>query len=101
MLLNADQCAATYADFADGALEAQTNLWRECQDESTLSFDVTMPQGGYSWQSPDALLRGTYVSPANRETDEIFDIHRLYISGALAGTEQLVIENAGGPDTGY
>jgi len=97
MILNADQCAAVYVPFANGTLEAQSNLWQQCKDESTLSHTTTMPQGGYSWQSPNALLRGTYV---NRETGNLFDIHRIYLSGALAGTEQLVVENAGGPDTG-
>jgi len=97
MILNADQCAAVYVPFANGTLEAQSDRWLECRDESTLSHTTTMPQGGYSWQSPNALLRGTYV---NRETGNLFDIHRIYLSGALAGTEQLVVENAGGPDTG-
>ena len=56
-----------------------------------------MPGGGYSWQSPEALLKNTFQG---MET-ELFDIHRIYVSGALAGTEQLVIENARNPDTGY
>jgi hypothetical protein len=97
MLLNADQCAAVYAPYANGTLEAPSNLWQECKDESTLSYDGTAPGGGYSWQSPEALLKNTYHG---RETG-LFDIHRIYVSGALAGTEQLVLENAVNPDTGY
>jgi len=84
MLLNADQCAAVYAPYANGTLEAPSNLWQQCKDESTLSYDGTMPGGPYSWQSPEALLRGTFQG---RET-ELFDVHRIYLSGALAGTVQ-------------
>jgi hypothetical protein len=97
MLLNADQCAAIYAPYASGILEAPFDRWQECKDESTLSYTGTMPGGPYSWQSPDTLLRGTFQG---LET-ELFDIHRIYLSGALAGTEQLVIENASNPDSGY
>jgi len=96
MLLNADQCADVYAPYANGTLVAQSNLWHDCKDQSTLSYNVTMPEGGLSWQSPEAFLRGTYQS----EKTWLFDIHRIYLSGALAGTEQLMIENARGPDTG-
>lgn len=97
MLLNADQCAAVYAPYANGTLEAPSNRWQECKDESTLSYNGTIPGGGYSWQSPEALLKNTFQG---WET-ELNDIHRIYVSGALAGTEQLVIENAKNPDTRY
>jgi len=104
MFLDADLCAAVHAPYANGTLEAPSNLWQECKDASTLSYNVTMPpynvtmpHGGFSLQSPDAMLRGTFQG---RET-ELFDIHRIYLSGALAGTEQIIIENARNPDTGY
>ena len=95
MILNADQCAAVYAPYVNGTLEAPSNLWQECKDKSTLSYNGSLPGGGWTWQSPEALLKLAY------QGDGVFNIHRFYVSGALAGTEQLVIENAINPDAGY
>jgi hypothetical protein len=61
-------------------------------DNSTF-FTGTLPGQGDSWQSPEALLKSSYQNPT-------FDIHRVYVSGALAGTEQLVIEAARFADSG-
>jgi hypothetical protein len=95
-ILDADQCATVYAPHASGMLAAPSDLWQECKDESTF-YTGTRPSGGYSWQSPDAMLKDSY----QRRDTSIFDIHRVYFSGGLAGTEQLVIESASGADTGY
>ncbi len=95
-ILNADQCAADYAPYADGSSEAPFDLWRGCLDGNTF-FAAFNGSGGDSWQTPDALL----ASRQNRSFDPLRnDLYRLYVAGPLAGTEQLLFENAGGADTG-
>ncbi|VUX55296.1 protein of unknown function [uncultured Woeseiaceae bacterium] len=95
-ILDADQCAADYAPLADGTLEAPVDLWRGCLETSTF-FAAFNRGGGDSWQTPDALITSTQ----NRSVDPLVDdLYRRYVAGPLAGTEQLLIENAGGADTG-
>ena len=91
-ILNADQCASDFAPYAGGNLEGLPDLWQGCVDNSTF-FTGNLPGRGTSWQSPEALLKSSFQDP---ETD----IHRVYVTGALAGTEQLMIETARSGDTG-
>jgi len=99
MFLNADQCADLFAPNASGLLDAPTDLWESCKDESTFNFYTwDLPHGAYHWESPEALLMDSYQQ---RIRPGLFDIRRIYVSGALAGTVQLVLEHAEGADTGY
>ncbi|MEE8306348.1 MAG: hypothetical protein V3R81_03725 [Gammaproteobacteria bacterium] len=90
-ILDADQCAADYAPYASGTSEAPIDLWQGCLD-TNMFFPPSSPAAS-SWQTPEALLR-------NSSRDHDHDLYRSYVTGALAGTEQLVIETAGGADTG-
>jgi len=92
-ILDADQCAADHAPYADGNLEGPPDLWQGCVDNSTF-FAGSLPGQGDSWQSPEALLKSSFQDPT-------YDIHRVYVTGALAGTEQLLIENARFADSGF
>ncbi len=95
-ILNADQCAANFAPYADGTSEAPFDLWRGCL-EGTTFFAAFNGSGGSSWQTPDALL----ASRQNRSFDPLrVDLYRLYVAGPLAGTEQLLFEKAVAADTG-
>ena len=91
-ILDADRCVADYAPYADGTSEAVSDLWQGCEDNATF-FTGNLPGSAYSWHSPEALLKSSNQDPG-------FDIHRIYVSGGLAGTEQLMIENARFGDTG-
>ena len=91
-ILNADQCAADLAPYADGNLEGPPDFWQGCIDNAQL-LTGSFPGRGDSWQSPEALLKSSVQDPT-------FDIHRVYVTGALAGTEQLMIETARFGDTG-
>ncbi len=96
-ILNADQCAADFAPYADGTSEAPFDLWRGCLEGNTF-FAAFNGSGGDSWQTPDALL----ASRQNRSFDPLrVDLYRLYVAGPLAGTEQLLFEKAVGADTGF
>ena len=98
MILDADQCTTVHAPYANGMLAAPPDLWHECRDDSTFTFfSGSRPSGGWVWQSPEAMLKDSFQG---RDT-ELFDIHRLYFSGALAGTEQLMIENSRVVDIGH
>jgi hypothetical protein len=94
-ILDADQCAAAYAPHARGTLDAPSDFWLGCKDQSTFNSRTTL-SGGYSWQSSDAMLMHSYVD----RDGSIWDIHRIHFSGPLAGTEQLIIEHASEADTG-
>jgi len=85
-ILNADQCAAEFIPYAGGNLEGPPDLWYGCIDTDTF-FPGNRQGRGDSWQSPETLLKSSYQDPD-------YDIHRVYVSGALAGTEQLMIETA-------
>ncbi|VUX55293.1 protein of unknown function [uncultured Woeseiaceae bacterium] len=91
-ILNADQCASDLAPYAGGNLEGPPDLWRSCIDNGQF-LAGSFPGTGDSWQSPEALLKSSFQDPE-------FDIHRVYVTGALAGTEQLMIETARFGDTG-
>ena len=95
MILNADQCAAVYAPYANGTLEAPSNRWQECKDESTLSYNGTLPHGeAWSWQSPEALLKMHIPKRAkpgfSTFIGSISQVH-------WPAQQQLVIENADVP----
>jgi hypothetical protein len=91
-ILNADQCASDLAPYAGGNLEGPTDFWQGCVDSGQFLIG-TFSGAGDSWQSSEALLKISFLDPE-------WDIHRVYVTGALAGTEQLVIENARFGDTG-
>ncbi len=89
--LNADECAEDYAFYADGNNEPLLSIWPECIVPSLLA-------GGNarSWESPDSYLFDR-LAPQGRGR---YNIYRIYVSGALAGTEVLLIETARFADTG-
>jgi hypothetical protein len=90
-LLDADQCASDYAPFADGTVELSSGFWQDCIDPDTVTvLSSFLHEGGDSWQSPDALL-------FSRLNNRHYDLYRRTIP---SGTEQLLIENAAGADTG-
>lgn len=91
-ILNADQCAADYAPYADGTSAAQSVLWQGCLDNNNF-FTGDVPGRPDSWQSPDAFLKSSFQDPG-------YNINRVYVSGALAGTEQLMVETARFGDSG-
>lgn len=91
-IMDADRCAADFAPYADGMSEAPVDLSQTCLDNS-LFFTGTLPGEGDSWQSPEALIKSSFQDPE-------YDLHRVYVSGALAGTEQLLIETARFGDSG-
>ena len=95
MLLDADQCALAYSPFADGSTApADINLWETCLDPDVFTeLSSFLHEGGDSWQSSDALL-------FSRLGKRHYDIYRRYIAGPFSGTEELLIENARGADTG-
>ena len=92
--LNADQCATDYAFYASGNSEAPFDLWLACVDTTVFAAGT----GGNSWQTPEALL-GHGRATSHHHTWQN-NIYRIYVSGALAGTNQLLIENGRDPDTG-
>jgi len=86
--LNADHCALLYAPLSGGDLSGMPDFWMQCIDNQLLNGDR-----GTSWQSAS-----TYLT-SNRGKRQ-HDIYRRYVTGMLAGTEELLIENGRGPDTG-
>lgn len=92
-IMDADQCALDFAPYASGNLEGSPDLWFGCVDNSTF-FGGNSPGSGSSWQSPDALLKSSFQAPG-------YDILRVYVSGGLAGTEQVLVESARFGDTGH
>ncbi len=95
MLLDADKCASAYSQFADGSTApADINLWETCLDPDVFTeLSSFLHEGGDSWQTSDALL-------FSRLGKRHYDIYRRYIAGPDSGTEELLIENARGADTG-
>ena len=88
--LNADQCAAAvYAPLSGGNLSGLPDLWMQCIDNQLLNGT-----GRDSWQSPEAFLTSRLVK-------RHYNIYRRYVTGALAGTEQLLIEDGRFADTGF
>jgi len=88
-VLNTDQCVADYAPYASGTSEAPIDLWQGCINTDLVSWIFPPSSTGF-WQTPDALLQ---------QDAKFFDqfwnqnIYRRYVTGALAGTEELVIDN--------
>jgi hypothetical protein len=94
-IVDADLCAAYYAPFNGGMSDAHFTsvLWeQECIVTSTF-FSPNIHGGGDSWQSPNALLTSIF---GRRQ----YDIYRQYIDGLMVDTEELLIENGRGADTG-
>lgn len=92
-IMNADKCASDFAPYAGGDLEAPIDLWVACIDHVNF-FTGSLSGASDAWQSADALLKSSFQDPE-------YDIHRIYVSGALAGTEQLMIETARSANTGF
>jgi hypothetical protein len=90
--LDADTCAINYAPFADGNSEPQSSLWQGCTVNGLVGHDGF--SNGHVWQSADTYL---FDRNANRGR---FEIYRINITGPSAGTEELLIENGSGMDTG-
>jgi hypothetical protein len=89
--LNSDQCSAVYAPYADGTSEAPYDLWMQCIDYQFFHIGGN----GDSWQTPGTLLTTHNVGQKRQK-----NIYRSYVTGGLAGTEELLIENACCVDTG-
>ena len=90
--LDADTCAINYAPFADGNSEPQSSLWQGCTVNGLVGHAGF--SNGHVWQSADTYL---FDRNANRGR---FEIYRINITGPSAGTEELLIENGWGMDTG-
>jgi hypothetical protein len=68
-----------------------------CLDGTTF-FAAFNHGGGDFWQTPDAIV----TSDQNRSIDPLrYDLFRRHVAGALAGTDELLIENARGADNGF
>jgi hypothetical protein len=91
-ILNADQCAADFAGYADGNSEAPFDLSQGCLESDTF-FSGNAPGRSDTWQSPDALIRSSF-----KKRD--YDLYRTYVSGPSWGTEELLIETARFADSG-
>ena len=89
-IMDADLCAAYYVPHAAGDNPATSDLWQGCLGTSTFVAG-NLHGGGDSWQSPDTLLKSTLGK-------RHYDIYRHDVTD---GTEQLLIENARGADTGF
>jgi len=89
--LNADQCAASYAPFADGNMDLSADLWEACIDTNLLAHG-----NARSWESPDSYLFDRLAQQGRGK----YNIYRVYVSGGLADTEVLLIETARNADTG-
>ena len=88
-VLNTDQCVADYAPYASGTSEAPIDLWQGCFNTDLVSWIFPPSSTGF-WQTPESLLQQDAKFP-----DQFWNqnIYRRYVTGALAGTEQLVIDN--------
>ncbi len=89
--LNADQCAASYAPFADGNTDLDADFWQACIDTNLLAHG-----NARSWESPDSYLFDRLAQQGRGK----YNIYRVYVSGGLADTEVLLIETARNADTG-
>jgi hypothetical protein len=95
IFINADLCAAEYAQYANGNTSLPDTHWELCLDTSLVGH--TGFSNGQAWESSDSYLfdRLGQQGPAGRGY-----IYRIYVTGPNAGTEELLIENARGLDTG-
>jgi hypothetical protein len=91
--LNADQCASEYLPYVDGNAEPQSDLWLAC----VVNFiGFTRQTGRITWDTPDSYL----FDRLSQQGKPRKDIFRLDVTGPYAGTEEVLIERAEGPDTG-
>ncbi len=90
--LDADTCALDYAQLADGiSAPPQSSMWQNCIVPNLVGH--TGFGNGQVWESAD-----TYLFDRNAKRGR-GDIYRMYI-GETLGTEELLIENGRGMDTG-
>jgi hypothetical protein len=90
--LNADLCVSEYLPYIGGNAEPQSDLWVGCKVNL-----IAAPRGGWIvWDTPDSYL----FERLSQQGKPRQDIFRLHVTGASAGTEELLIENAAQPDTG-
>ena len=87
--INSDQCASGYGLYANGNTLLPRDFWHACIDPDLLGHG-----NANSWQSPDAYLF------SGREKRH-YNIYRLYVSGGVADTKELIIENGRHADTGH
>ncbi|VUX55289.1 exported protein of unknown function [uncultured Woeseiaceae bacterium] len=90
-ILNADDCTDDYAPFADGSTELPADFWRPCIVDGLLAHG-----NAKSWESPDSYL----FDRLSQQGRGRYNIYRVYVSGGLADTEELLIETARHADTG-
>ena len=90
--LNADQCAAAYADYTNGDTLLSIDHWQACIDNSLFAHGAAD-----SWESPDSYL---FSKRTTQKGKSRWDIYRVYVSNGLADVEELLIENGSGADTG-
>jgi hypothetical protein len=89
-VLDADHCVSTYETLADGATDGNSDLWMECLESSDFYTD----HAGGTWGSFNTWLDGV------RQSNKRVDIYRHYVTGSLAGTSELVLEDGQSPDAG-
>jgi hypothetical protein len=91
--LNADQCASEYLPYIGGNAEPQSDLWLAC----VVNFiGFTRQTGRIVWDTPDSYL----FDRLSQQGKPRKDIFRLHVTGAFAGTEEMLVEKAERPDTG-
>jgi len=90
--LDADTCAFDYAPLALGDSMAQSSMWVGCIVPGLIGH--TGFGNGMVWESAD-----TYLFDRNTNAGRS-DIYRIYVTDGMAGTEELLIENGRGMDTG-
>ncbi len=89
--LNADDCAVSYAPFADGNMDLNADFWHACIDTSLVAHG-----NARSWESPDSYLFDRLAEKGRGK----YNIYRVGVSGGLADTEELLLETARFADTG-
>jgi hypothetical protein len=95
-VLNADTCIDEYAAYSDGRTFGPVDpaLWISCAEPGFVVSHLTgrFTRGGF--QSPEIFLDRQL---SNRGDGSIY---RRYITGVLAGTSELLVENGEAPATG-
>jgi len=90
--LDADKCAADYADYFEGDEEPPSTVWLECLVFGLFTNSDTRLE---TWDSSDSYLFRRLVT---RRRDDLF---RFYVSGAQGGDEEKLVENGDSPDGGF
>jgi hypothetical protein len=90
--LDADTCAIDFAPFTDGNSEAQSSIWPGCIVNGLVGENWF--GNGQVWESTDTYLFDRNTKPGRA------DIYRKYVTGQFVGTEELLIKDARGMDTG-